>query len=109
MATKTKKVSKKGSARKKPLVPANDPPIVVSGGGGIELKPGGRKPGKNLVEIEFDPAGGPGSGRFKSKVNKDTKITSVTISFPGMAGAPAPVTLSNYEFYTIQVVFNTAP
>jgi hypothetical protein len=105
MATKRKAGSKKGSARKKVVLPDNDPPIVVSGGGGTPT-PGIRKPGKNIVEVEFDPEGGPGKGKFKSKVNKDATITGVQIDFPGMG--VASVNLNNYEFYKIQIKFITA-
>jgi hypothetical protein len=105
----SKKASKKAAARRKPILDGNDPPIIVSGGGGPDS--GGTKGrGKNKIDIEYSPAGGAGSGKFKGKVNNHTNITSVTIDFPGMVGInpPKPITISDYELYTIRIVFHTS-
>ncbi|MDT4968736.1 MAG: hypothetical protein QOJ64_3473 [Acidobacteriota bacterium] len=105
----SKKASKKASARKKPSLDGNDPPIIVSGGGGPDFPhvPGQRGPGKNKIEVEYSPEVGIGIAKHGTRVNGHTKITGVTISFDGMPGPPAPVTLEDYELYKIRIVFHT--
>ncbi|MDT4896343.1 MAG: hypothetical protein QOH25_1420 [Acidobacteriota bacterium] len=108
MATKKKAGSKKGSSRKLAAAVANDPPIVVSGGGGGVAFPKIRRPARNLIEVGFEPEGGPGHGKFKAKTNKATEITGARIDFPGMTGL-TPITIPSFEFYNIQITFLTNP
>jgi hypothetical protein len=107
MATKRGAGSKKRSASKgrtKEIL-GNDPPIVISGGGG-GMTPGFRGPATNVVFVNFHPKGAPSSAPFESQPDSEPLITGVTISFPGMG--VTPVTLNNHSLYNIRIQFTTA-
>ncbi|HEX8920383.1 MAG TPA: hypothetical protein VF766_02825, partial [Pyrinomonadaceae bacterium] len=87
-------------------MPAIDPPIIVTGGGGDGLTPS-RKPTKNVIQIECDPADSKVPKKFKTKVNREGDITSVQLEFPNMPGQ-RPIIISGYDVFTIKITFNTA-
>jgi hypothetical protein len=86
-------------------MPAIDPPIIVTGGGGDGLTPS-RRPAKNVIQIDCTPSSPTGPKKFKTKVNNHADITSVLIEFPNIPDQKS-VSLSGYDVYTIQITFNT--
>ena len=86
---------------------AIDPPIIVTGGGGDTLSPS-KKPARNVIQVDCDPADPKGPKRFRTKVNKDAEIKSVMIEFPDMLGQ-RDIIISGYDVYNIKITFNTGP
>lgn len=84
-------------------MPAIDPPIIISGGGGDGLKP---MKTKNYIEIECTPHSIFHPKKFRTKNNRDTDITSVTIDFLDMPGQE-PIEIRGFDIYKIRITFNT--
>lgn len=86
-------------------MPAIDPPIIVTGGGGDV--PGIKKSARNYVSIDYQPDSG-GRKKIKSKKNKATNITGVKVEFNTTPpGSQPPITLTGLSEYNIQITFIT--
>jgi hypothetical protein len=102
MTTK-KSSTKKGDAKPGGLI---DPPIVVTGGGGIQLRPSR----KGVWIIFIDETG---MGR-RIKVKSDGILTGVSVIVSGRNAADPPTTLpparlEGFESYELQITFETEP
>ena len=85
----------------------SDPPIIVTGGGGISPT---KLTAKNTVSVDYQPHGSSGRRMIRAHNNRATKIIGVQVHF---ATTPPtiqpPITLTGLETYNVYVTFLTEP
>jgi hypothetical protein len=93
----------------KDFLDTNDPPIIITGGGGATLSASA----KNIIDIDFDddnPVKVP--KHFKAKHNADPFIKGVTIEVEGKDGLAIRTATLDFPFpmqsYKVKVTFATS-